>query len=197
MERTGLADYVGDWLERRDGPASDLDLVVLLLNSLDFLADPADRLTDVAWFREVASDLGRDDIGGALTAADLAGLRQLRESLRAVFHAEAPAAAAAVLNPLLASAPAVPQLVVSAAQIQLQVAPGERGLTALQARLPAALAEHIAQRGTGRLGTCAALPCQCAFIDHTRARTRRFCCTACNDRAAARLYRQRKRPSAP
>jgi predicted RNA-binding Zn ribbon-like protein len=197
MERTGLADYVGDWLERRDGPASDLDLVVLLLNSLDFLADPADRLTDVAWFREVASDLGRDDIGGALTAADLAGLRQLRESLRAVFHAEAPAAAAAVLNPLLAGAPAVPQLVVSAAQIQLQVAPGERGLAALQARLPAALAEHIAQRGTGRLGTCAALPCQCAFIDHTRARTRRFCCTACNDRAAARLYRQRKRPSAP
>jgi predicted RNA-binding Zn ribbon-like protein len=183
---------MGDWLERRDGPASDLDLVVLLLNSLDLLADPADRLTDVAWFREVASGLGRDDIGGALAAGDLAGLRRLRESLRAVFQATSPGEAAALLNPMLLGASAVPQLVVSQARVELEVAPGERGLTALEARLPAALAGHIARRGIGRLGTCAALPCQCAFIDHTRGQTRRFCCSACNDRAAARLYRQRK-----
>jgi predicted RNA-binding Zn ribbon-like protein len=188
-----LAGYVGDWLERRDGPATDLDLVVLLLNSLDFLEDPPDRLTDVEWFAEMTTGLGRDDIGGALAAGDLAGLRQLRESLRAVFDAASPGAAAALLNQMLVSASAVPQLVVSAAQIRLQVAPGERGLTALAARLPMALAEHVAQRGVARLGTCAALPCQCAFIDHTRAQTRRFCCSACNDRAAARLYRQRKR----
>jgi predicted RNA-binding Zn ribbon-like protein len=188
-----LAVYVGDWLERRDGPASDLDLVVLLLNSLDLLADPSDRLTDVTWFREVTSGLGRTDIGAALAAGDLAGLRQLRESLRAVFQAGSPGEAAALLNSMLVGASAVPQLVVSAAGIRLQVAPGERGLAALAARLPAALAEHIAHRGLDRLGTCAALPCQCAFVDHTRARTRRFCCSACNDRAAARLYRQRKR----
>ncbi len=35
-----MAAYLGDWLERRDAPASDLDLVVLLLNSLDLLPDP-------------------------------------------------------------------------------------------------------------------------------------------------------------
>ena len=57
----------------------------------------------------------------------------------------------------------------------------------------AALASHLAQRGMGRLGTCAAGPCDCAFVDHTRGRTRRFCSTACNDRAAAQAYRQRKR----
>jgi predicted RNA-binding Zn ribbon-like protein len=73
------------------------------------------------------------------------------------------------------------------------VAPGARGLAALEARLPAALAGHLASEGTARLGTCAALPCQCSFIDRTRGRTRRFCCTACNDRAAARHYRERKR----
>jgi predicted RNA-binding Zn ribbon-like protein len=188
-----LADYVRDWLERRDGPASDLDLVVLLLNSLDLLEDPSDRLTDVAWFRAVLADVGRDDVGQALRAGDLAGLRQLRESLRAVFQAKSPDEAASMLNPMLLRAAAIPQLVVSAADIRLLVAPDSRGMEALTARLPAALAEHVAHRGTGRLGTCAGLPCQCAFIDHTRAQTRRFCCTACNDRAAARLYRQRKR----
>jgi predicted RNA-binding Zn ribbon-like protein len=173
-----------------------LDLIVLLLNSLDLLDDPPDRLTGLGWFREVLAAVGRADIGGALTTQDLAGLRQLRESLRAVFLAASPAEAASLLNPMLVDAPAIPQLVVSGGSLRLQVAPQARGLAALSARLPAALAEHIADRGLGRLGTCAALPCQCAFIDRTRAQTRRFCCTACNDRAAALLYRRRKRAPA-
>jgi len=59
-EQPALADYVRDWLKRRDGPASDLDLVVLLVNSLDLLADPPDRLTDVAWFGAVLVDVGRE-----------------------------------------------------------------------------------------------------------------------------------------
>jgi predicted RNA-binding Zn ribbon-like protein len=189
-----VAGYVRDWLERQDSaPASDLDLVVLLINSLDLLEDPPDRLTDLAWFREVAADVGRDDIANSLRAGDLAELRELRESLRAVFQASTPEVAASMLNPMLFRAFAVPQLVVSADRIALQVAAGKQGVAALAARLPAALAEHVALRGIARLGTCAALPCRCAFIDRTRARTRRFCCTACNDRAAARLYRQRKR----
>ena len=188
-----MAVYLGDWLERRDGPASDLDLVVLLLNSLDLLADPADRLTSLAWFREVLTDVGRGDLGRDLRAADLGPLRDLRESLRAVFAAPAPAQAAALLNPMLLGAGAVPQLVAAGAGLRLEVSPGQRGLAALQARLPAALAEHVARRGTARLGTCAAPPCQCAFVNHTRGQTRRFCCGACNDRAAARQYRQRQR----
>jgi predicted RNA-binding Zn ribbon-like protein len=189
-----LAGYVRDWLGSPDGgPASDLDLAVLLVNSLDLLEDPPDRLTDLAWFRGVAAEVGRDDIAGPLGPGDLAGLRELRESLRAVFQATSPGEAASILNPMLLRAAAVPQLVISPDCIRLQVAHGKRGLAALAARLPVALAEHVARRGVGRLGTCAAPPCQCAFIDHTRALTRRFCCTACNDRAAARLYRQRKR----
>ena len=191
-----MTGYMRDWLERPGEPASDLDLVVLLLNSLDLLADPPDRLTDLDWLREVLAAVGRADIGGALTTEDLAGLRQLRESLRAVFLATSPAEAASLLNPMLVHASAIPQLIVSGGSLRLQVAPQARGLAALSARLPAALAEHIAHRGLGRLGTCAALPCQCAFIDRTRAQTRRFCCTACNDRAAALLYRRRKRAAA-
>ena len=191
-----MTGYMRDWLERPGEPASDLDLVVLLLNSLDLLDDPPDRLTGLDWLREVLAAVGHADIGGALTTEDLAGLRQLRESLRAVFLTTSPAEAASLLNPMLVHAPAIPQLVVSGGSLRLQVAPQARGLAALSARLPAALAEHIAHRGLGRLGTCAALPCQCAFIDRTRAQTRRFCCTACNDRAAALLYRRRKRAAA-
>jgi predicted RNA-binding Zn ribbon-like protein len=189
-----VAGYPADWLERRDGePASDIDVVVLLVNSLDNLEDPPDRLSDLGWFREVTRKVGRDDIGSALRPRDLAGLRRLRDSLRAVFEATTAEHAAALLNPLLRRASAVPELAVSDGQVRLQVAPGKRGLAALTARLPAALAEHVADRGVGRLGTCAASPCECAFVDRTRARTRRFCCTACNDRAAAQQYRQRKR----
>ena len=191
-----MTGYMRDWLERPGEPASDLDLVVLLLNSLDLLDDPPDRLTGLDWLREVLAAVGHTDIGGALTTEDLAGLRQLRESLRAVFLVASPAEAASLLNPMLVRAPAIPQLVVSGGSLRLQVAPQARGLAALSARLPAALAEHIAHRGLGRLGTCAALPCQCAFIDRTRGQTRRFCCTACNDRAAALLYRRRKRAAA-
>ena len=191
-----MTGYMRDWLERPGEPASDLDLVVLLLNSLDLLEDPPDRLTRLNWLCEVLAAVGRDDIGGALTAGDLAGLRQLRESLRAVFQARSPGEAASLLNPMLRHASAVPQLVPSGDDLRLQVAPGARGLAALSARLPAALAEYLAHRGIGRLGTCAALPCQCVFLDRTRARTRRFCCTACNDRAAALLYRRRKRAAA-
>ena len=188
-----MADYVADWLEQRDGPASDLDLAVLLLNSLDLLEDPADRLDGLDWIAAVLTHVGHGDLAAALRPADLAGLRQLRESLRAVFTAGSPGQAAAILNPMLRQAAAVPQLVVSGDGARLEVAPGETGLAALAARLPAALARQVAEQGTARLGTCAAAPCQCAFVDRTRARIRRFCCTACNDRAAARVYRQRKR----
>jgi hypothetical protein len=108
-----VTGYIRDWLERPGEPASDLDLVVLLLNSLDLLDDPPDRLTDLGWLREVLAAVGRADIGDALTAEDLAGLRELRESLRAVFQARSPAEAASLLNPMLVHASAIPQLVAS------------------------------------------------------------------------------------
>jgi predicted RNA-binding Zn ribbon-like protein len=188
-----VAGYVHDWLERQHGPASDLDLAVLLVNSLDHLEDPPDRLASVDWFRSVTAQVGRGDLTAGLGEADLDGLRELRDCLRSVFLAESAGEAAGLLNPALVRAGAVAQLVVTPDGPALQVAPGEQGLAALAARLPAALAGHLAQRGMGRLGSCAAGPCDCAFVDYTRGRSRRFCSTACNDRAAAQAYRQRKR----
>jgi len=71
-------------------------------------------------------------------------------------------------------------------------AAGQRGMTALRTRLLAALAVHLVRHGTARLGTCQAAPCNCVYVDHSRARTRRYCCDQCNDRAAAAAYRQRR-----
>ena len=66
-------------------------------------------------------------------------------------------------------------------------------MAALEARLPAALASYVAEHGTARLGVCGSDPCRCVFIDRTRGSTRKYCCTYCNDRYAARAYRRRKR----
>lgn len=189
-----MAEYPRGWLERGGrAPASDLDLVVLLLNSHDLIAEPPDRLTDLRWLSEVLNETGHDDIATSLRPRDLAGLRRLRDGLRAVFESGSSEEALAILNPMLRDAPAVLQLVQSGDALALEVSPEKRGLDALATRLPAALATYLADEGITRLGTCASAPCRCAFIDHTRGGTRKYCCAQCNDRAAARQYRQRQR----
>jgi len=43
-----------------------------------------------------------------------------------------------------------------------------------------------------RMGVCQAAPCNCVYIDRSRARTRRYCCDQCNDRASIAAYRRRQ-----
>jgi predicted RNA-binding Zn ribbon-like protein len=185
-----------DWLERgADHPASDLDLAVLLVNSHDLLDDPADRLGDLSWLTRTRTEVGHRDLAGALTRSDLARLRALRGVLRSAFEATDLTTAAAVLNPQLTKARAVFLLDVRSrpAGAQFVARPDLTGYAALAARLPAAVAEHLAEHGVGRLGICSSDPCRCAYVDRTRAGTRRYCCTVCNDRYAARAYRRRRR----
>lgn len=186
-----------DWMDpRAPEAATDLDLALLLVNSLDLLDDPPDRLHDVDWLTRAIGHAGHPGLAGTLTDADLPRLRSLRESLRTAFEATDAATAAAALNPLLEQASAVDLLVPDDDTVtgaRLQVAPGLAGIDALAARLPAAVARHIAAHGVGRLGVCASDPCRCAFVDRTRAGTRRYCCGYCNDRHAARAYRRRRK----
>ncbi len=191
------ASFPVDWLERGAGHrASDLDLAVLLVNSHDLLEDPPDRLHDLAWLTGALTRVGHGDLASALTRSDLPRLRSLRGALRAAFEAPDPRTAAAALNPQLVKARAVFLLDVPprprGARARFVPAPDRTGYAALAARLPAALAAHIAEHGVGRLGVCASDPCRCAFVDRTRAGTRRYCCTICNDRYAARAYRRRR-----
>jgi predicted RNA-binding Zn ribbon-like protein len=185
--------YPPDWVRAADGaPATDLELAVLLVNSLDALAEPADRLHTIDWYAEVLTATGHPGHAAALRPEHVPGLRALRGQLRSAFTATDGPAAARALNPALLDARAVPVLVPDPGGApRLAVAPGETGWPALRARLPAALAAHIDQHGLRRLGTCAASPCDCAFVDHTRAASRRYCCDLCNDRASAAAYRRR------
>jgi len=190
------AVFPRDWLTQAgpgsDEPATDLDLVVLLLNSHDLLADPADRLTDLAWLRAALRQSGHAVLARELRAADLPRLRRLRADLRTVVESPDVDHAVVRLNRLLTAGRALPLLVRDDAGVRLHVGAGRHGVAALAARLPAALAEHVAQHGLDRLGVCASDPCRCVYVDRTRGATRRYCCGWCNDRRAARAYRRRR-----
>jgi predicted RNA-binding Zn ribbon-like protein len=187
------AGYPQDWLVDPES-ASDVELALLLVNSHDLLEDPPDRLVDLGWLTRVFTRVGHGGLAGELTTRDLPRLRRLRAALRTVFESDDEATAAAVLNPLLEKARAVPLIDVNqAGERVLRVGAGLRGVAALEARLPAAVAAYVVEHGTGRLGVCGSDPCRCAFVDRTRAGTRKYCCSYCNDRFAARAYRRRKR----
>jgi predicted RNA-binding Zn ribbon-like protein len=170
----------------------DLDLAVLLLNSVDLLEDPPDRIADdLGWWRRALARNGLAELAAAQRDADLPMLQALRDTLRSVFEADDDEVARSVLNAALLEAGAVVQLL-----------PGGLGVTGLgpggdlPARLLVAVATHVAEHGLVRLGICASDPCRCAYVDQTRGGTRRYCCTLCNDRAAARAYRRRRKGAA-
>ncbi len=167
---------------------TDLDLAVLLLNSVDLLEEPADRMADdLGWWRRALARNDLDELAASQRDEDLATLQALRGTIRTVFESADDEQARVVLNPALLEAGAVVQLL-----------PDGLGVTGLgpagdlPARLLVAVATHVAERGVARLGICASDPCRCAYVDRTRGGTRRYCCTLCNDRAAARAYRRRK-----
>ena len=97
----GPAGFPGDWLADPSSPASDVELALLLVNTLDLLEDPADRLRDLTWLTHALESARHDGLAGELTARDLPRLRRLRDALRHVFETDDDAQAAAVLNPLL------------------------------------------------------------------------------------------------
>lgn len=170
----------------------DLDLAVELVNTYWVLASPPDRLTDADAYQRILRDAGEDALAGQLRPEDLAGLRILRDELKPVFTAGSAAAAVRVLDPLLRDAAIPVLLAVDDDAVRWDWGAGQQGLPALRARLFTALATHLIHHGTTRTGVCQAEPCNCVYVDRSRARTRRYCCDQCNDRAAAAAYRRRK-----
>jgi predicted RNA-binding Zn ribbon-like protein len=169
----------------------DLDLAVELVNTYWVLASPPDRLTDVGAWQQILRDAGEDALAGELRPDDLTELRELRDAIKPVFAAESAASAVAVLDPLLRDAAIPARLVVDDGAVRWDTGAGRRGMPALRARLLAALSAHLIRHGTVRIGVCQAQPCTCVYVDRSRARTRRYCCDQCNDRAAASAYRRR------
>ena len=58
----GPAGFPGDWLVDAAAPASDVELALLLVNSLDLLEDPPDRLVDLGWLTHVFTRVGHGDL---------------------------------------------------------------------------------------------------------------------------------------
>jgi predicted RNA-binding Zn ribbon-like protein len=166
----------------------DLELAVLLLYSVDLLEDPPDRMShDLVWWRGALRRNGLEELAAVQRDTDLPALQSLRATLRSVFESDDEIEARAILNAALLDANAVVQLGSSGLGVTGRGHAGD-----LPARLLVALASHVAEHGLDRLGICESDPCRCAYVDRSRGRTRRYCCTLCNDRAAARAYRRRK-----
>jgi predicted RNA-binding Zn ribbon-like protein len=115
-----------------------------------------------------------------------------------VFCTQAPHQAAGLVNGLLAEAGAVARLLPGGpAGVDLHAVGPPVGVTGLQALLTDALARHVARHGVVRLGVCSGSPCECVFVDRTKAVRQRYCCGLCSDRVAAAAYRRRRAGSAP
>ncbi|MHA6759696.1 CGNR zinc finger domain-containing protein [Streptacidiphilus sp. PAMC 29251] len=171
---------------------SDLDLAVELVNTFYALADPPDRLTDTATYQRILCQAQEPALAQELNEDDFPALVQLRAAIAPLFSASDLDQAAGVLNGLLQHDRAPVRLTVDQGTARWTVSAATAGLSVLRARLLGALAAHLVRHGTSRLGVCQAPPCTCVFVDRSRARTRRYCCDQCNDRAAAGAYRRRR-----
>ncbi|WP_320780986.1 CGNR zinc finger domain-containing protein [Streptomyces sp. CRN 30] len=164
--------------ERAPAPGG-LALVQSLVNTLD-IETGADSLDTAE---------GRARFG--LTADDLAGARELRESLRAVLLAHAghpPHRAVTPLGELLAGAPLL--VTVGEADGTAALAPADG--QPLPSRVAAAVAEALVAGTWLRLKACEAADCLWAYYDRSPAGRGRWCSMqVCGARAKMRRYRAR------
>jgi predicted RNA-binding Zn ribbon-like protein len=156
-----------------------LALIESLVNTLD-LESGADALD---------TPEGRARL--ALTAAeDLADVRELRESLRAVCLAHAghpPHRAVTPLGDLLAAAPLVVDVRADDGSARLRPAADPPPLLA---RVAAAVAEALTAGTWQRLKACEAADCHWAYYDRSPAGRGRWCSMqVCGARAKMRRYR--------
>lgn len=176
-----------------DVAEQDLDLAVELVNSYWVLADPPERLVDVAHYQRILRDAGEAGLADQLHPDNLEELRALRGNLAEVFGAESTEAAVALLDRYLTDAAITAGLKTAADGVACWSFTGGRtGIAVLRTRLLTALAGQLIRHGTTRMGVCQAAPCNCVYIDRSRARTRRYCCDQCNDRASIAAYRRRQ-----
>lgn len=128
------------------------------------------------------------------SAAELEGVRAMREELRTIFTADEDTAVSLV-NGLLARAQALPQLIKHDEwdwhlHATAQAAPLSQRM-GVEAAM--ALVDVIRGKELERLKVCAAPDCCAVVIDLSKNRSRRYCDTGnCGNRAHVAAYRRRK-----
>ena len=172
-----------------DDTGDALIAAVALVNSADD-PDTMTTLEDVNAFYDEHGYTG----ARPRTHADMEAVRAVREPLRQLLTAERDAAVPLV-NAILAEHRALPQLLrhdaldwhLHAVDLDAPFATRVAVETAL------AMVDVIRTNEMSRLGICALDDCEGVVLDLSRNRSRRFCSTACGNRAAVAAYRARQR----
>jgi predicted RNA-binding Zn ribbon-like protein len=171
----------------------DTEASLLAAVSLVNTAEDPDTLTTPA---ELESFLDEHEFTGTRlhNAAELGLVRDLRPRLRALLTSDRDDAAGLV-NDLLGEEHALPQLVrhgehdwhVHAVAADAPLA------TRIAVETAMAMIDVIRADEMTRLDLCADVDCHGIVLDLSRNRSRRFCSTACGNRAAVAAYRARRR----
>lgn len=165
-----------------------LGAAVVLANSID--QPDAFATTDdvVAFYRD-------QGYTGTVAAdeAELAGLRALRAPLRELLTAERDAAVA-IVNRMLVEGDARPQLVRhDGFDWHLHAVDDDRPFAVrIAVETAMAMVDVIRADELSRLDVCADDTCDGVVLDLSRNRSRKFCSTACGNRAAVAAYRARQ-----
>ena len=133
-----------------------------------------------------------------LTRADLAEVRAVRETVRAVLERAGTDAvgAAALINDGLRRGRATPVLRHDHDRWWTEVTSDtERCSAHLAATTLSALASVIATLGPARLGVCAGPTCRSTFVDLSRNGSKQYCTRTCAHRASVAAYRSRRTSS--
>ncbi len=169
------------------------ELAVRLVNTSARADGGPDWLGSPQAFRTFAAD--RPHLAGPVTFHDLDALRLLRAELAAIFGAAAAgdeSAASDRLNALLAQHPIHPVLVRhDGPRWHMHLIDSGSVAERYAAAAASGLAAVVAQFGANRLGVCAIASCQCAFIDASTNRSRRYCSDHCTTKATVTAFRAR------
>jgi predicted RNA-binding Zn ribbon-like protein len=173
-------------------------LAVDLVNTWDELEQEPDLIDDLRDVRYWLEWHGLGEAAKRVTDRDVDRARELRARFDRVFDAKDEMEAADLLNELAREYATPPQLERDGTSWRLRSWPDEReGLDAAAAYGTAGLLEALRDLGWRRFGRCAGSPCRCAFVDRSRNRSRRYCCTLCADRVAQAHYRERRKRARP
>jgi putative stress-induced transcription regulator/CGNR zinc finger protein len=185
-------------LTRDETRGSGVAVAVDLVNTWDELHPEPDLIEGIVDVRTWLEWHGLNAAAAQLGEDDVDDVRALRTRLDRIFDAKDEDEAAVLLNELAHDYGTPPRLERAGSGWQIRTWPDEgEGLPAIAAYAAAGLLEAFHRLGWKRFGRCAGAPCRCAFVDRSRNRSRRYCCSLCADRVAQAQYRARQRGAPP
>jgi predicted RNA-binding Zn ribbon-like protein len=176
----------------KSGGRDSVLIAVDVVNSWDPWEGDPERLPDVDIIKRFLVRRGAPAHAERMRNQDLGAFRALRDELRHTFEAPDEEHAVEVLNGVLRTWPATPQLVRAASRWELDYR-GAEPIAGLATELALALLGLIESGGWARFGRCAGSPCVCVFVDRSKSRSRRYCSQLCADRVNQAAYRRRAR----